>query len=839
MFKYLSGHGLKVMLVSFCLICIGMPAVAQEIDGHEPDDDFSNAGAISTDGQMQSYSIYPAADIDWITFTLDSAAEAIIETSGVEGDTVISLFDSQNNELMSDDDGGSDSFSRIQTILPGGSYYVSIREFNVKAVIDEYFVSVSAVPFEIISVTPNICPQGWRTQITIKGFATTFFDESSTITGVWLSKGEDTIHAREFSGIDAATLQATFVIPDNAQPGKWDVHVTDNIDGEIAPFRNGYTIYVHPDLNGDGKVDAEDFAFFTRHWMEATVPEVNILTVSEAIASLEEASLTIGAVTHVFHPTVPLGAVISSEPSVGFKVPMGSSVNLSVSKGYETTVPDLTGLTETEAVDKIESEGMTVETVNYVFNPDILLGFVAGIEPETGTTVPVGTPVTLIISKGYETTVPDVTGLSQNDATAQIEAASLTVGTIISIFHETIPEGQTVATEPANGSIVTVGAVVNLVISKGYETTVPDVTGLTQSEAEALILEAALQIRTVSHEYHPTVPIGMVIRSVPPADTIVAVNSEVDLMISKGWETIVPDVIGMTIQDAFFTLEAAHLIVGTITNINSLEIPAGTVLSSNPVAESIVNLNSSVNLSIASSEPDGFVWINIEDPGVSGKSFIGEMSKFETTNSQYCQFLNAALVSGDIAIDGNDIKGANGSNSGEDFIDQSYYNLVGSGESYNGATSGGASRIKNSGGQFIVDSGFENHPVTYVSWYGAAAFASYYGWRLPTEWEWQAVADYDGNYVYGCGLTINNSLANYFDSVHPYGTTPVGAFGVYGYGVADMAGNVLEWTSMVSSDTCLVRGGCWFSKVSNCTVSNRGYNAPEFRHDAIGFRVCR
>ena len=150
--------------------------------------------------------------------------------------------------------------------------------------------------------------------------------------------------------------------------------------------------------------------------------------------------------------------------------------------------------------------------------------------------------------------------------------------------------------------------------------------------------------------------------------------------------------------------------------------------------------------------------------------------------------------------------GASGSNSGADFVGQVYYDLAGPGYTYDGATNGGAARINYSGGVFTVDSGFENHPVTYVSWYGATAFCNYYGYRLPTEWEWQAVADYDGSYTYGCGTTINNSIANYFGSTHPDGTTAVGAFGTYGYGMCDMAGNVWEWTSSCSYSDC--SGGC-------------------------------
>jgi hypothetical protein len=141
---------------------------------------------------------------------------------------------------------------------------------------------------------------------------------------------------------------------------------------------------------------------------------------------------------------------------------------------------------------------------------------------------------------------------------------------------------------------------------------------------------------------------------------------------------------------------------------------------------------------------DDIDWVSIND---SGGGFTGQMSKYETTNAQYCQFLNAALASGDITVDGdNMVHGANGSNSGADF-EEAYYDLAGAGWDGHGVPNGGAARINYSGGAFAVDSGFDDHPVTYVSWYGATAFCNYYGYRLPTEWEWQAVADYDGSYT--------------------------------------------------------------------------------------------
>ena len=67
-------------------------------------------------------------------------------------------------------------------------------------------------------------------------------------------------------------------------------------------------------------------------------------------------------------------------------------------------------------------------------------------------------------------------------------------------------------------------------------------------------------------------------------------------------------------------------------------------------------------------------WVTISETG-----FTGQMSKYETTNAQYCQFLNAAKASGDITVSGSTVYGANGSNSGTDFAGQVYYDLAGAG----------------------------------------------------------------------------------------------------------------------------------------------------------------
>ncbi|OXU14777.1 SUMF1/EgtB/PvdO family nonheme iron enzyme [Sedimentisphaera salicampi] len=294
----------------------------------------------------------------------------------------------------------------------------------------------------------------------------------------------------------------------------------------------------------------------------------------------------------------------------------------------------------------------------------------------------------------------------------------------------------------------------------------------------------------------------------------------------------VPEISGLEQSQAEAAIISAGLTVGSVTEEHSSTVAEGLVISQSPLAGESIAVGSAVDFIISLGEdPTGMTWVYIDDPGVSGhEGFTGYMSKYETTNAQYCQYLNEALASGDVQISGGDVDGASGDYSGQIYYDMDDFEA----------------QISYSNGSFYVETrdGYDmsDHPVVKVSWYGAKAFAAYYGYRLPTEWEWQAAADYDGSFAYGCGTSIDHSKANY-DQDNPLGlsdypyTTPVGYYPVVGYFLCDMAGNVWEWTNSNSGSNRVLRGGSWFRYGSHCTVSYRGYNDPSNTGYDVGFRV--
>jgi formylglycine-generating enzyme required for sulfatase activity len=132
--------------------------------------------------------------------------------------------------------------------------------------------------------------------------------------------------------------------------------------------------------------------------------------------------------------------------------------------------------------------------------------------------------------------------------------------------------------------------------------------------------------------------------------------------------------------------------------------------------------------------------------------------------------------------------------------------------------------------------GKEDHPVAFVSFNAALAFAAWVGKRLPTEAEWECSAR--GGLVgkkFPNGDQMNDKLANLAKQYR--GTTPIRTFDPNGFGLYDMAGNLFEWCSdwygpysageaadpkgPGSGEYRVARGGSWMSGASALRVSAR------------------
>ncbi len=235
-----------------------------------------------------------------------------------------------------------------------------------------------------------------------------------------------------------------------------------------------------------------------------------------------------------------------------------------------------------------------------------------------------------------------------------------------------------------------------------------------------------------------------------------------------------------------------------------------------------------------------------------------EMMVTDVTNTQYADFLNAAIADGAAKIDGNLVVGFY---AGDPFGGGRHEEEIKAGDYIYIPLDDPALRLTFTDGTFAARPDTANHPMTMVSWFGAKAYCEFYGWRLPTEMRWEKAARGTDERPFPWGETIALNNANFTYSRDPFedmasfgsGTTPVGFYNgrIYDgyqtidspspYGIYDMAGNVWQWTENIypGQHYRYMRGGSKDRYENNLRVWFRNNATPVFYSPAVGFRCVR
>ena len=241
--------------------------------------------------------------------------------------------------------------------------------------------------------------------------------------------------------------------------------------------------------------------------------------------------------------------------------------------GDPIPVPTVTGLDAEAAKANLEDAGFTVKELTEP-SMDVDEGKATRTAPASGVPTTPDSEVTLYVSSGPEKVkLPDFRGKTEKEARAELRKLGFTDVKKEETDSTDALKDKVVRTTPARDTQAAVNSPVVLFIGTGPKSvTVPELVGQTEAQARATLDQLGLEPVTVEGDSER--PEGQVVSSSPNAGESVRVGSVVQMTISRGNQFVVPDLKGMTTEQARSALESAGW--ESTLNSRSRNVPVGS-----------------------------------------------------------------------------------------------------------------------------------------------------------------------------------------------------------------------------------------------------------------------
>ena len=269
-----------------------------------------------------------------------------------------------------------------------------------------------------------------------------------------------------------------------------------------------------------------------------SVPNVVGLSQADAKSQIEAAGLEWELNPEkVASDTVEKDSVASTDPAGGAQAEKGSTVRVTISSGPDSvTLPDnLVGMSPDDARQAVEALGLKWEVnSSKVASDTVAEGKVAQTNPSPGSKVKAGQTITAYLSSGSDQVeVPDLVGMSQDQARSALKAVGLELGNVTTVDSDK-DKDRIVSQDPETGSKVKKGTTIAVSISTGKaaQVEIPTVVGVSREDAEAQL--KALGLTVTVEEVSGSQPSGQVTAVEPGEGSKVDKNSTVKLKVSKG-----------------------------------------------------------------------------------------------------------------------------------------------------------------------------------------------------------------------------------------------------------------------------------------------------------------
>ena len=233
-------------------------------------------------------------------------------------------------------------------------------------------------------------------------------------------------------------------------------------------------------------------------------------------------------------------------------------------------VPDLTGSSQTEALNDLQSLGFKVGIENSA-HPDVPSGSVIRTQPPANTSTNPDTLVTIIVSVGPEAyPIPYVVDLETDRAVYVIEESGFTIGQKIEVSDDNVPIGFIISQNPMAGKKMGPGSSVDLVISSGPSLIeLGDLSKKSLEDATQILETLGLEFE-ITEEFSEDTEEGLISGTLPEAGEIITPDELITLIVSLGIKIEVPEVEGLNYQAAIDALEEAGLVATVSGDTNGL-----------------------------------------------------------------------------------------------------------------------------------------------------------------------------------------------------------------------------------------------------------------------------
>lgn len=225
-----------------------------------------------------------------------------------------------------------------------------------------------------------------------------------------------------------------------------------------------------------------------------------------------------------------------------------------------------------------------------------------------------------------EVTVPDVVGLTYDEAKPVMEAAGLVLEIEAEQFHPEIPAGRIVRQTPPAERIVRQGRHILIALSRGPEIgLVPDIVGMPLREARIAVTQAGYTLGQEFDDFSDEAVANFVTSQQPPPGAEVAKGTPIDLWVGRraaaaAEETVtIPDFRGRDIDQVVQELERLGLMPGNRWPELSPFVPAGIVLDQNPEPDAVVPPGTAVDFVYS----QGLPGLAPEAPADAGTDDVG------------------------------------------------------------------------------------------------------------------------------------------------------------------------------------------------------------------------